>query len=127
MKKSALFSLAAFCALPFLFSFRQPVQPPTHQDGIMVKVKPMVAKKSFVLRLYNLQKKPTRVMIHDRQGHRLMSEKIMYHNGYRKLINLQQLNKGEYIFTILHPEESKTGTIKVGFNRLEIDFDESGE
>ncbi len=126
MKKSVIFAWATLCFLPLLFSFKEAPIPPTNAEGIIVRVAPSTHKKSFVIRLANLQQRPARIIIIDSYDRTRYSEKILGHNGYRKLINLKDLTPGEYTLYVLHPDESKSGTIKVGPGDLQISWNEEG-
>lgn len=75
----------------------------------------------------NLEKRPLRISITDTKGEVFYSEKVFGHNGYRKLINLRNLDSGVYKIMILHPKESKTGIIKVSPRAVQIDWQEAGQ
>ncbi len=126
MKKSIVFAWAILCTLPALFSSEATTSPPEFPNEIIVKVAPVSKKKAFVLRMANLQQKPLRIMIQDADGNSYYSEKITDHNGYRKLFNLGHLDSGEYEILILHPNESKVGTITVGPKSAQVSWQQEG-
>ncbi len=92
----------------------------THQGSIIVKVQDTNEPKSLVLRLANLQQKPVQIMIFNDLGEVQYSEKVVEHNGYRKLLNLQKLKSGDYKLVILHPFESIKGTLHLSFNETKV-------
>ena len=122
MKKTIIFAAAILCSLPLLFSFKNTVAPPVSPNGIIIKAVPMENQKAIKLRMANLQKKPVRILIKDLKGNTLYSEKVLGHNGYRQLINLRNLEPGEYMLHIMHPIESKVGTIELKTRSVEVSW-----
>ena len=122
MKKSPFFAGAMLCLSLFFCSFQSQPIPPVHADGITVKINTVQNERAIKLRAYNLQKKPTRIILQDKYDTKLISEKVMNHNGYRKLINLEGLNNGEYSLIILNPIESKNATITIKNKNVDVNW-----
>ena len=80
----------------------------------------MENQKAIKLRMANLLKKPVRIVIQDFNGQTYYSEKVLDHNGYRQLINLKNLMSGDYILRIMHPNESRVGTLKIHPKSVEV-------
>lgn len=120
MKKSTVFACAILCAIPFLFSFKNIDPPVISSGGITVRLTSIESKKAFKLWLYNLQKKPVRIIIKNLKDQVIYSEKILNHNGYRKLINLKNIYTGKYIIQIMHPLESRIGTLRLSPKSVEV-------
>ncbi len=122
MKKSALSQWVAICTLPLIFAFTPNHTSSPVDDGIIIKVVPMNHFRAFKLRMSNLQKKPVRISIQDFQGRTIYSEKVIDHNGYRQLINLRNLDNGKYLLQIMHPLESRVGTLELGSRSVKISW-----
>ena len=123
MKRSAFIALTVLCTLPLLFSFKTISSTAFDAAGkFVVKVTPVDNERAVICRLYNMQEKPTRIIIKDANDNTLLSKKIMSHNGFRKKINLKNLKYGEYNLMVLHPTESKYATLQVTNNSVEIDW-----
>ncbi|MEZ4935689.1 MAG: hypothetical protein R2788_26590 [Saprospiraceae bacterium] len=120
MKNSTVFACAIFCAIPFLFSFKNIPPPIFSNDGITVRLTPVESRKAFKLRLYNLQKKPVRIIIKNLNDQIIYSEKVFNHNGYRKMINLKNIYSGKYIIQIMHPSESRVGILRLNPKSVEV-------
>lgn len=113
MKKSFLLTLLLLGTLPFLFSFKTTSVHPDGHEGIKVISREVPNKRSMVLQAYNLQQKPTRIIIHNASGETVFTKKILRHNGYKELINLSRLPLGQYRLMVLHPHGSKYANIDV--------------
>ncbi len=120
MKKSAFLTWSILFSIPLLFSFNSINQPTNLPEGIIIKVVPTENQKSFKLWMANLQKKPVRILIKDFQGQTLYTEKVLNRNGYRQLFNLRSLHSGKYLIQILHPMESRVGTLNLKPKSVEI-------
>ena len=122
MKQSVIFTWVILCSIPLFFSFSNISPPMESSEKIIIKVVPMEYKKAFKLWMANLQKKPVRILIKDFKGHTLYSEKVLNHNGYRQLIDLRELDSGKYLIQILHPMESRVGTLRLKAKSVEISW-----
>ncbi|MEO1262869.1 MAG: hypothetical protein AAFZ15_28940 [Bacteroidota bacterium] len=123
MKRSAFIAMTVLCTLPLLFSFNTISNNVLDGTGkLIVKVTPIDNQQAIICRLYNMQEKPTRIIIKDTEDNILLSKKIMSHNGFRKKINLRNLAYGKYNLMVLHPNESKYATLLVKNRSVEIDW-----
>jgi hypothetical protein len=122
MKKSIVFAYAVICAIPCLFAFKNIAPPIISSDGITVRLTPIESRKAFKLRLYNLQKKPVRIIIKNLKDQIIYSEKVFNHNGYQKMINLKNIYSGKYIIQIMHPSESRVGILRLSPKSVEVNW-----
>lgn len=120
MKKSVVFACAILCAIPYLFAFKNMAPPNISGEGFTIRLTPIESQKAFKLRLYNLQKKPVRIIIKNLDNQIIYSEKVLNHNGYRKLINLKNIYTGKYIIQIMHPSESRVGILRLSPKSVEV-------
>ena len=125
MKKSAFIAFVALSILPLLFSFNTVNDKAVDSaKKIIVKVTPVNNEKAIACKLYNLQERPTRVIIKDAQDRTFLSKKILHHNGFFRKFNLKNLNNGKYQLMILHPIESKFATLHIKNKSVEINWNE---
>lgn len=74
-------------------------------------LQPVPDSKSFVLRLANLQRMPTKILIKGQKGNIYYSESLKGRNGYRKMLDLQKLEAGFYLLEIIQKGGTKSGPI----------------
>ncbi len=89
----------AFVALP---SFANPTEP----EAVRVEVK-AVNEKTVEVVLTNLQKERTDITLQSlNKNTTFYHETLRKHNGFRKRLNLKDLNEGKYLLTIQHNNET---------------------
>ena len=120
MKRSAILAGVTLCLLPLFFSFKNTVSPAESPSSLIVRATPIENTKAIKLRMANLLKKPVRIVIEDLNGHVYYSEKVLGHNGYRQLFDLENLAPGNYILRIMHPSESKVGTLVLSARSVDV-------
>lgn len=120
MKTSTVHAWTFLCIFPLLFSFSKIREYSKISIDIKVKAEMMAQKKSFKLLVYNLEKKPTRIIIQNKRGQIYFNEKVLYHNSFHKIINLKNLGLGDYDIMILQPDRNKIGVIKIKGKGMEI-------
>ncbi len=109
----------AMFALFFMSAYAtDPVDQIGNDEKIIFDVK-SVDGKSFVLKLANLQKQRTNVIIDDlSEPNTLFYKRLKNHNGFAQRINLADLEDGRYKITIQQGDEQWIKVLRIEDDQL---------